>query len=150
MGRQVQEKFGSMAQGVLTLYGAVTGGEDWQRVYEVAELAGPLYGVLFFLFTFVFMFAMFNVIIAAIVEKAVEAAAPDREALIMAKRKKTAADAKELKHMCELMDVDGSGDITWNEISDMLESMAFVTYMETLGLEVDDVRHFFELMAGST
>merc|ERR1719253_549054 len=75
----VLNKFGSMGSSVLTLYEAVTGGDDWGNTYHVVVQAGVFYGGVFLLFTFFFILALFNILTGAIVEKAVESAAPDRQ-----------------------------------------------------------------------
>jgi hypothetical protein len=50
----VLKKFGSMRLSVLSLYQAVTGGDDWGLTYQIVMVAGPFYGGVFLLFTFFF------------------------------------------------------------------------------------------------
>jgi len=139
--------FGSMTTSILTLYKAVTGGDDWSAAFNVLIKAGAFYGVAFLLFTYFFLFALFNILTGALVEKAAEAAAPDRKDLLLNQRKKANLDAKEFKNLCELMDKDGDGRIDWGEFTRMMENEVFVTYMASVGLEVHDVELFFEAIS---
>lgn len=141
--------FGSMGTAVLTLYKAVTGGDDWSQIYDVVTKAGTFYGVIFVLFTFFFTFQLFNILTGLLVEKANAAAAPDRKEMIMAHRKKAHQDAQEFGHLCELLDSSKTGMINWSDFQRMMQNEVFVTYMASVGLEVHDIEIFFHTIGGS-
>jgi hypothetical protein len=141
--------FGSLGTSMLTLYMAVTGGNDWELYYEVVARAGTLYAALFLLFTYYFLFALFNILTGILVEKAVAAAAPDRNDLVLQNHRKAREDADELWHMCEVLDKTNRGTITRYEFETMLQNRVFVSYMASLGLEVHDMQIFFSTIAGT-
>lgn len=146
---EVQRYFGGLGATMLSLYMAVTGGDDWIVFWDIISAAGPFYAIVFLLFTFFFMFALFNILTGMLVEKAVSAAQPDRNDLVVMKQKKNREDADELLRMCKILDQDGGGTISRQEFDDMLENTIFTAYMSSLGLEVKDPQIFYSTIAGS-
>jgi len=147
---QVNQDFGSLIQTMISLYMAVTGGNDWSIYYDTAALAGPLYAAMFLLFTFCFIFALFNILTGMLVEKAVSVAVPDRNDLVLQKRQKDREDADELLRMCKILDQDSDGTISRDEFDRMLQNSIFASYMSALGLEVTDTELFYSTAAGSS
>jgi len=145
--RDIRHWFGSMYVSTLSLYKAVTSGDDWGDIYDVAVKAGPFYGLVFLLFTFFFLFALFNILTGILVEKAVDAGAPDRKDLIIAQRKKAHHEAAEFRHLCKILDAGKTGNICWSDFQEMMNNEVFVAYMASVGLEVNDVELFFHSIA---
>merc|ERR1719491_119764 len=137
-----------MSSAVLTLYKAVTGGDDWSQCYGIVIKAGYFYGGVFLLFTYFFIFALFNILTGLLVEKANDAAAPDRKEMIMSQRKKAHSDAQEFRKICELLDTQQTGTICWDDFEQMMRDEVFATYMGCVGLEVHDIEIFFHAIAG--
>ena len=54
-------------------------------------------------------------IVGIFVEKAVLAASPDRDDLVLEQRRKARQDADEFRHMCKLLDEGKTGNITWED-----------------------------------
>lgn len=142
----IRAAFGGMMDSMVSLYMAVTGGNDWGYYLDIVLLAGPFYYFLFILFTFFFVFALFNILTGVFVEKAVVAAQPDREEVILEQRRKTMEDAEEFKHLCHVLDKDGTGTISRAEFLDAMESELMSSYMAAVGIEVRDVALFFDLI----
>merc|ERR1719313_1538748 len=119
---------------MLSLYKAVTGGDDWGVYHEVIDKAGPLYSGFFIAFVFFFTFALFNILTGIFVEKAVVAASPDRDDLILQQKKKAKEDAAEFRRMCHMLDESGDGLITSDEFEKRMQDEVMVAYLGTLGL----------------
>jgi len=147
---QVRRYFSGLSRTMLSLYMAVTGGDDWAVFYDLVAATGTFYALVFLMFTFFFMFAMFNILTGMLVEKAVQAAAPDRSDLVLETRAKNREDSEELLRMCKMLDQDGNGTISREEFDNMLENSIFSAYMSSLGLEVSDTDLFFSTIAGSS
>jgi len=96
------------------------------------------------------LFALFNILTGMLVEKAVEAAAPDRDDKVLQENRKKREDALELLRLCKVLDTDGDGNISRQEFETMLKNTVFASYMASLGLEVRDVSQFFSTVAGQT
>lgn len=146
----VHGQFGSMTTSMLSLYKAVTGGDDWGVYHEVIDKAGPLYSGFFIAFVFFFTFALFNILTGIFVEKAVVASAPDRDDLVLQQRRKARQDSAEFRHMCAVLDEGNTGTITWEDFEKQMRNEVMVSYMASVGLEVREVELFFHIVAGAT
>lgn len=145
--REVQNMFGSLSLSLFALYSAVTGGNDWSENYHVIKKAGGPYSALFCFFIFFFTFAVFNVLIAMFVEKAAIASTPDREEMVLAKKRQAREDAREFRHLCSVMDTENSGVITWTDFQKYMQNEAMVTYLASVGIEVYEIELFFRVVS---
>eukprot|EP00439_Symbiodinium_sp_Y106_P050190 s2020_g6.t1 len=146
--QSILNQFGSVLDSMLSLYMAVTGGNDWVEYYETVRQCGPFYDVLFLLYTFFFVFALFNIMTGVFVERALTAAIPDRDEMIWEEQKKLAKQVEDFKALCNQLDTDNSGTITKTEFKKHMRSDVMVSYMSSVGLEMHDVEHFFRTVAG--
>ncbi|CAE7816328.1 Scn5a [Symbiodinium sp. CCMP2456] len=146
--QSILSQFGSVLDSMLSLYMAVTGGNDWVEYYETVRQCGPFYDVLFLLYTFFFVFALFNIMTGVFVERALTAAIPDRDEMIWEEQKKLAKQVEDFKALCNQLDTDNSGTITKTEFKKHMRSDVMVSYMSSVGLEMHDVEHFFRTVAG--
>jgi len=147
---EIKECFGSVQQAMLTLYMAVTGGDDWSNYYNILIHAGLPYGIAFIFFTFFFIFSLFNILTSVFVEKVVIAGEPDRQAIILEQRRKRMKEAEEMKNLCYMMDADGTGTITKKEFMNNMKNELMVNWMSANGLEVHDVTLFFDIVSASS
>lgn len=143
----VKSQFGSVLDSMLSLYMAVTGGNDWAMYFDTVKLCGLFYTVLF-LYSFFFVFALFNIMTGVFVERALTAAIPDRDELIWEEQKRLAKQVEEFKTLCKEFDTDGSGTVTREEFRRHMRNDQMVSYMASVGLELHDVEHFFRTVAG--
>jgi hypothetical protein len=134
---------------MLSLFQAVTGGNDWAVYYDILEPAGAWQAFVFLFFLFFFNFSLFNILTGLFVEKAVKAACPSTYELIMQQRKKAHEDSAELYHLCEILDTNNSGSISRSEFESLMLNPTLVAYMAALGLQVHEVEDFFRVVAGS-
>jgi len=153
LGRDAVDKylfhFGSIASTSLTLFMAVSGGSDWENTFWILVPVGRFYGVAYLGFIFFYVFAVFNILTGIFVERAVEAAAPDREEQILAKRRALIEQATEFKRICGLLDLDKTGTLSLDEFKESMRDPMMVSYLASVGLPVHDVELFFHVIAGS-
>merc|ERR1719305_903431 len=145
---KVQYWFGSVIVSMLTLLWATTNGIEWGEVYDIVKPAGTIYAAVYLTFTISFLMVLLNVLTGTLVEKALQAAEPERHDLILQNRRRKHQEALEFKHMCQMMDKDQNGEISWEEFQHMMANEVFVTYMVSIGLDVNDVDLFFRTIAG--
>lgn len=145
----VHKYFGTMPVSMLSLYMAMTGGDDWSLYFGLIERAGIVYAGFFIFFVFFSHLAMMNILTGMIVEKAVGAAAPDRDELVLQQRAKSRQDAREFTHLCKMLDRQRTGTITWEQFKEHMQNQAMVEYMASLGLAVHEVELFFKIVAGA-
>jgi Ca2+-binding EF-hand superfamily protein len=76
---QLTENFGGLDRSVLSLYGSISGGQDWRSSAQpLMQLIGRSQELWFVAYTFFVIFAMMNVITSQFVDTAIEASAKDR------------------------------------------------------------------------
>jgi hypothetical protein len=142
--------FGTVPLAIVNLYMAVTSGNDWALYYEVIERCGAFYRMAFLFFTFFFVFALFNILTGIFVEKAVLATQPDRDELILEQCRKSRKEADEFRVLCNRLDTDHSGTISYDEFVLSMQDDRMVAYMASVGLEVHDVELFFKIVANGS
>lgn len=143
---EIHRCFGSFAAAMVSLFRAGTGGEDWGLYHELVKLAGPIYGVLFLVFIFFFVFALLSILSGVFVEKAVAAAQPDREEIILEQRRKTMVLAHEFRHLCKLLDADHTGTISRAEFMESMKNEFVASFMAAHGIDIRDVNIFFDMV----
>ena len=141
--------FGSVWLAMLSLYMAVTGGNDWAVYYDMLSRCGDHYGYIFIFFTFYFVFAIFNVLTGQIVQNAIIANQGDVNDKILDERQKMGTELQDFRDLCKRIDTDNSGWITFNEFVKCMEDEQMVMYMASVGLEVRDVDLFFKIVANA-
>lgn len=144
----VKSHFGTVGRTMLSLYMSVTGGADWSLYYDLIERTGFVYPWLWLSYTFLFTFALVNILTALFVEKAVEGAKPEREYRILHERKKLVEQAEELRELFYKIDLDHSGAISFDEFMSCMMDYNIITFMSSLGIEVNDAELLWKLVAG--
>merc|ERR1719272_1582917 len=109
---EVYTYFGSVGQSILTLYQSASGGIDWAEVYIVVAKSGTIAATGFIFFIWFFNFAVVNILSGIFIEKALEAAVPDREQLALDKRRAEQRDVNNLTELITAMDEDSNGNIS--------------------------------------
>jgi len=144
------EIFGSVTQTMLELFKAISGGAEWSKHYGLLLPVGEAYPAGYVAFIFLFIFALTNILTAIFVERAVEAALPDREEQVLQKRREMIQDAAEFKIICALLDIDKNGTVSLEEFKRGMKNSMLVAYMASVGLAIHDVELFFHVVAGGS
>jgi hypothetical protein len=144
---EIQEFFDSVQTTTLTLFMAVTGGEDWRRIYEVLEPVGTVACLGFLSYIFIFLFSVLNVIMGIFVEKAVKLAQPDADHLLIQTRKRHAADAQELITLFSNADLDGSKTLSQDEFELFISQPEFKEFLQMRGIDIKEAKTFFNMVA---
>merc|ERR1719235_1118999 len=111
--------------------------------YIMAELPEML--LLFAAFIGVASIVLMNLMTAIVVENAFAAAAKDEEAVAQMKKLKQKKTVNDLKMLFKDLDEDGSGALSKEEFTDVLDDPAFVTKMKALDIELDELPTIFEI-----
>jgi hypothetical protein len=139
--------FGSLAESILTLFKASTGGDDWSEAYEVIQLTGTL-GVCIYLFFIAFtQFALINIITGIFVDSAIESLSPDAEMIARERSLKEKESAQKLEQFCSDVDINGNGKLTRVEFQLAMQRKHIPVLLATLGLQRHHVLEFFDVMA---
>eukprot|EP00930_Biecheleria_cincta_P059518 TRINITY_DN45235_c0_g1_i1.p1 TRINITY_DN45235_c0_g1~~TRINITY_DN45235_c0_g1_i1.p1 ORF type:complete len:655 (+),score=120.89 TRINITY_DN45235_c0_g1_i1:153-1967(+) len=147
---EMMAAFGSIAHIMLSLYMAVTGGNDWGGYYTFAQQLGDMYSFFFLFYTFFFLFALFNIMTGIFVESAMSAAMPCRDEIIVEERRRRRSQVENFRELCKRLDDDGSGTISKSELMTHMQDPILYGYMISLGIELKDVDDFFKCIGGGS
>eukprot|EP00928_Gymnodinium_smaydae_P041075 TRINITY_DN27812_c0_g1_i1.p1 TRINITY_DN27812_c0_g1~~TRINITY_DN27812_c0_g1_i1.p1 ORF type:complete len:943 (-),score=240.95 TRINITY_DN27812_c0_g1_i1:7-2835(-) len=140
--KALRSNFGSVQVSMITLFKAVSGGDDWGNIYDVVVHSGEGYGFFFIFFVYCFQGAVFNVMTGIFVEKAVQAATPTDEEQMLQRRQQEITDMEELTMLCQRLDKDGSGNISLEEFKDT----EVFEFFALRGLDITNTDSFLQML----
>jgi len=138
---ECSQSFNSVAQTLVTLFGQLIAGDSWIISFQ---LFGKRWWIAPMMITMVvtIILGILNLILTVIVERAAEAREKDAADIAHQKRQLHKDIKKKLYHLCQIMDEDGNGTLTMDELLDAFrESEEFRNFM--MGMDVNET----ELMA---
>jgi hypothetical protein len=135
---QILRNFGSVELTIFSLFQAITGGEDWVRLYRMIEACGIMSQAIFLFFIAFFSIAAWNIITSLFIEKAMQVVQPKTRDLMVNKRIQDKADAMEITEMCKKLDIDAQGGLC---LVDLLKFIEDDEIMEALIVRDLDIRY---------
>lgn len=126
----------SLGRSALTLFGAISGGIDWDMAIgplmtHISLAMGPI----FCLYIAFAVLALMNVVTGVFVENAIESANRDKERYLI-------ETARDLFHTA----LSSTGVISWVEFEKQLESPELQGYLQGLGVDAASARGLFEIL----
>lgn len=144
---RLQEMFGSVRAGVLTLLKVSTGGDDWAIVHDVVKPLGLFYDMLFLVFVAFLNVALLNVVTATFCEKAMSLAVPSTTELIHTRQNQEFDDANELfALLTRVLDDDGSHSISYQKLEEFMSHPEVEIYFEVRGLKSTSAHRLFKTL----
>eukprot|EP00927_Polykrikos_kofoidii_P023106 TRINITY_DN21385_c0_g1_i5.p1 TRINITY_DN21385_c0_g1~~TRINITY_DN21385_c0_g1_i5.p1 ORF type:complete len:549 (+),score=75.90 TRINITY_DN21385_c0_g1_i5:72-1718(+) len=138
-------KFGTLADSTMSLLQIITL-DDASEVYRPLIMLGTsrLFCALYFgCFIVIVAIAFMNLVTAAIVEESFSQAAQNKEMQQEVEHQRQRALIPRLREMFELIDLDGSGEVSWDEIQqspiELQEELSRMT-------KTDDLYEIFQLL----
>ena len=144
--RVLESAYGSLPHTVYTLVQAVLGGRSWHEVCTPLFKVGWLPVALLFIYISFVILAVLNVVTGVFVDNAFRAAEKQRGLAIQKEMDKKEQFTQEILDSFCAMDQDGSGDVTPEELGEMLDDSALSAYFRVLGFDIDDARRFIQLL----
>jgi hypothetical protein len=138
--------FGTLNQAMLSLFMAMSGGNDWALYYELVNQLGYFYSFLFILFITFSVFAVANIVTGVFVETALQANNGDRDIVVHEELEAKRAYTKAMQSVFEELDDDGTGQISLEEFVAHLDDERVIAYFNALKLDVSDARTLFKLL----
>eukprot|EP00928_Gymnodinium_smaydae_P018658 TRINITY_DN17111_c0_g1_i1.p1 TRINITY_DN17111_c0_g1~~TRINITY_DN17111_c0_g1_i1.p1 ORF type:complete len:686 (+),score=88.50 TRINITY_DN17111_c0_g1_i1:111-2168(+) len=129
--------FGSLGDTILSLYQAVTGGEDWNTFLKpLRRDVSPALVPLFMFYIAFGLLCMLNLITGVFVESACKEAKKDKDSYIM----------NHVRSMFATIDVDGSGTISWDEFSSVCDSKGMMEVFADIDTDIAEAKKIFRLL----
>eukprot|EP00931_Biecheleriopsis_adriatica_P050710 TRINITY_DN29388_c0_g1_i1.p1 TRINITY_DN29388_c0_g1~~TRINITY_DN29388_c0_g1_i1.p1 ORF type:complete len:730 (+),score=113.83 TRINITY_DN29388_c0_g1_i1:47-2191(+) len=143
---KLQMYFGDLGRSWLSLYMAMSGGNDWTVYYEALAPLPPYYQIAFLVFITFAIFALANIVTGLFVENAKQSSKQDREDVIQDELVQKAHYLGNMEQIFEEMDTDGTGTISLPEFRLVLKDERVGAYFNALKLDVSDAEHLFNLL----
>lgn len=143
----VKMRFGSLYESNVSLFSAITGGNDWMAYGEILRSLGSsdLYFMLFLFYIGFCLVGMLNVVTGIFVDSAVCTRTEDE--VVDSYREEVQKTADEVKLIFEEADVSGNGYLTLSAFVKCLQHTTWVAaYFSGNDLDVTDARTIFTLM----
>eukprot|EP00931_Biecheleriopsis_adriatica_P087024 TRINITY_DN61546_c0_g1_i1.p1 TRINITY_DN61546_c0_g1~~TRINITY_DN61546_c0_g1_i1.p1 ORF type:complete len:668 (-),score=136.38 TRINITY_DN61546_c0_g1_i1:48-2051(-) len=138
--------FGSLDRAIISLYMAMSGGNDWCVYFEALELTQSIYHWLFLLFITFAIFAVVNIVTGVFVESAMQSSTTDAATMVAEELEVKKAKLASMKEVFENLDEDGTGTFTIDEFENRLRDERVAAYFSTLKLDVGDAKALFRLL----
>lgn len=143
----IAKYWSSVSQGILSLYMATMGGEDWAVIAQpLLEVGSGCYG-LFIIYIAIFAFVVINIITSLFLESILNNADKDHQLVIEMQLEQKHDYVAALKRLYSEMDSDGNGEITWEEFLANLESPHMHAFASSLDIDITDAKQFFQVLS---
>jgi len=142
----VQEDFGSVRAALLSLFMAISGGQDWGSLYKLVKATGTLNSSFFLAYILLIWLSITNIIISIFCDKAIKLAQPDLDESLLAKRRIDLEKVRSIKSFFKSLDLNQSGTLSVSELQQCMHDMRTATYFEMMGLDIKDAELFFAML----
>lgn len=138
--------FGSLTVAGYTLFKCVSGGINWGEVGKPLLEIHWSNGLVLSFYVFFVVFAVLNIFTGIFVETAISSAQAERDEVIQEIIHAENSTVSQIKGIFQQADMDKSGTITYDELSQQLECQQVRAHLQTIGLEVEDAKCIYQLL----
>jgi len=138
--------FGTVDRSILTLFMAMSGGNDWIEYYRVLVDMQPFYRVLFLSFISFTLFAIVNIVTGVFVEAALAHNLKDRDIIAHEEQIVKKQYLEAMQDIFVEMDTDEGGNLSLDEFEAKVRDDRVIAYFNALKLDVTDARVLFRLL----
>eukprot|EP00929_Paragymnodinium_shiwhaense_P075818 TRINITY_DN3881_c1_g1_i1.p1 TRINITY_DN3881_c1_g1~~TRINITY_DN3881_c1_g1_i1.p1 ORF type:complete len:488 (+),score=58.31 TRINITY_DN3881_c1_g1_i1:147-1610(+) len=103
---EITEHFGSVHVAMVTLWKTISGGVDWEVVYDLTRKTSIMDMSVFLSMILFFALAVLNIVASVFVENTLRAASVDRDEQVLAQHRVDVEDARALMYLCRSADID--------------------------------------------
>jgi voltage-gated sodium channel len=143
---ELLEHYGSIAQTLLSLFMAISGGTDWITLMNPLNEIAWWYGMLFCLYVAVTCYGVLNVMTGIFVESAIGTARMDKDTTIKDELARKDSYMKSIRKLFKEADVDNTGAMSWEEFRRLIQDKRMQAYFATLEIDVTEARGLFRLL----
>jgi len=145
--RILLDSWGSVAQSILTLFSAATGGDDWSSVAEPLKSTGFHFYLFFIVYIAFFLFVITNCVTSIFVDSVREFSDKDQSQIIAEQIAHKQEYIARIGALYRMMDNDGSGEVTFEEFCKFSADPRMAAFAASLELETNDLQQFFSILS---
>ncbi|CAE8604094.1 unnamed protein product [Polarella glacialis] len=138
-------RFGDLLITMFTLFQLMTF-DNWASFVRPIMYKAPETGLIFFAFMGIAGIVLVNLMTAVVVKQAFDSQEQDEEAAALLKVEEQAKQHGELMEMFYSLDEDGSGDLSREEFTDVLDDVLFIRQMKTLDIDLEELPDIFDIL----
>lgn len=138
--------FGSLTKATVTLYMAMSGGEDWGNVFRILQRLPGEYQWAFLGFITFAILALLNVVTAVFVEAAMKVYENDKELVVLEEMESKKEFVQVMQQVFQELDTNDSGALSLDEFEKHIEDAKLTAFLSSVGLDVSEVCTLFSLL----
>jgi len=138
--------FGSIDRAIITLFMAMSGGNDWGVYYDLLGFVSPYYQVLFIVFILFSVFAVVNIVTGVFVDSAMMANSVDQAIIVHEELQKKTDLLNQLRTVFKELDDNKNGTFDLDEFTDRLKDERVMAFFQAMGLDVSEAGAVFHLL----
>eukprot|EP00931_Biecheleriopsis_adriatica_P103825 TRINITY_DN78616_c0_g1_i1.p1 TRINITY_DN78616_c0_g1~~TRINITY_DN78616_c0_g1_i1.p1 ORF type:complete len:699 (+),score=160.89 TRINITY_DN78616_c0_g1_i1:189-2099(+) len=143
---QLLQYFGTVSTATVSLFMAMSGGEDWGNIMKSLDPLPLEYRLLFLVFITFAVLALLNVVTAVFVGAAMQQAQADREMVVQEEIHHKGELVNLMQQVFNELDMNGSGALSLEEFEKHIEDDKILAYLRVLEIEVSQVKILFTLL----
>ncbi|CAJ1424955.1 unnamed protein product [Effrenium voratum] len=146
--RDLELLFGNLFETMISLWSAVSGGNDWMTYGELLRKVpmGDLYFAIFNFYVAFCIVGMFNVVTGVFVDSAVCVRTGDE--VVQGYLDDLRQTTEEIKGFFKDADSDGSGTLNWEEFQSHMKNPAVKAYFSGLDIDPEEAEIIFTILDG--
>jgi len=144
--KQLRGDFGTLSATIFTLFKAMSNGVDWGETYDSLSPLHWLYRLLFLFFEAFNFIVLLNVVTSVFVESTMQRSQMDRESVVADEIHTRKEFLESVQLLFEEFDVDGTGDISFEELKRYIKKPVVSAYFATLGVDASQIGRLFDLL----
>ncbi|CAE7163310.1 unnamed protein product [Symbiodinium pilosum] len=144
----LQRYFGTLDVSILTLYMAMSGGQNWSVYYEslASMRGGEFWCLLYILYITFALFAVVNIVTGVFVDTALQSSKNDREVVVQEELEQKRDYLQQLRQLFQAIDEDSEGRITREVLQQAFKHETILAYFSSLKIDVPDAATLFDLL----
>jgi Ca2+-binding EF-hand superfamily protein len=120
--------------------------DSWNSIARPMMKYVPWCWAFFYLYIAIAVIVMMNLVTAVIVENALKNSQKDAAELLQEKEKEKKHKLSHFKQVFADMDVNGDGELSWEEFASSFEDKELSTELRVLGIEPESCREIFNML----
>jgi hypothetical protein len=144
--KELRMYFGSLSTSIVSLFMAMSGGEDWANLWHALEPLPFEYQGAFLAFITFAILALLNVVTAVFVEAAMQVSQNDKELVVLEEMESKSEGIHMMQQVFEELDTNDSGALSLEEFEKHIEDEKLTAFLASFDLDVSQVRTLFTLL----